>query len=326
MTSDILWDIISKELPSPTSPESLPSYLSLASPHQENIGVVDTPSVLSLIPEGTSLLALDISLHSTGGYIFTPTSEDSFNLPPLTRSSSPHDEVLLRRQLASNLLSYLDSHSHPRVFTHIVVEDAFSGRSKTVARTLYALNTFIDELILDNRLSTPNFERVNNVSWKARWSNLVGTSMISGLEDKIKVQTALLRSPWDSSTDCYNHLLTFSPPEGIKDTGLQDRLDSFAIGLSLFLPHTPSKKIPFKDIRLYFPLNLDILDELDQSDLVPLTGRVTKETIRTAVTKHPRKIFYTLHPSPLGTLLPKNTPDPLTPRHLIFHHKDYFND
>lgn len=250
MNSDSLWESIVSSAPPHDfdSKPSLPSLESVVSSLPQGLSSPSTPDtlpgVLSFL-SSTTVLGLDISLTSTGVYIYSPSVEVSTVLPPIPQPStdfdSQHVEVYQRRTLSNLLVDLLSQHVPSLYFDHIVVEDVFIGRSTSVSRTLYSLNTAVDELLYDRVLSTSNFHRVNNVSWKSSWANLVGPSFVNHLPAKERVNAFLSMAPFDSDS-CLDHLTKLNP----SPKGIQDRLDAFSLAVHPLLPRefTSKGKLP----------------------------------------------------------------------------------
>lgn len=174
---------------------------------------LENPNLLFL-PKSGRFLGLDISESSTGICIYSDgtkfTTNFSLNLP----EKSVFEEVLLRRCLKSNLSRYISG----KVFDVIVIEDVFQGINAETTRKLYALNTAIDEMILDGEVECKKFLRVSNQTWKSWLFTVDDIGFTKGMNDKLKIET------------CLSML-------GIREDGegYQDRLDATGMLIGYFL-------------------------------------------------------------------------------------------
>ena len=251
----------------------------------------DLPSVEDILGSYDSILSLDLSKDSTGVFIWKDGEVISDNLSALDDfRSHPHEEAVARRQLKNKILNFATPYgTHYNV---IIVEDAFVGRSHTVARMLYSLNSSIDELILDGDLTCDRFIRSNNKTWKSRLSAIVGKELVQKVPDKIKVQA------------CMGYL-------GIHDTstGFQDRLDAFgmALGEIHHLEHgdPESRKITWSKVSVdVFDSFEDMRDNFPIGVPVKYTGIVARSGILEALSTatDPRTVLYLSRPTFIGTL------------------------
>lgn len=175
--------------------------------------VVSEPK-LSFIPESGQFLGLDISESSTGICIYSESTKFTYNFSVNLPEKSVFEEVLLRRCLKSNLSHYISG----KTFDVIIIEDVYQGVNAETTRKLYALNTAIDEMILDGEVGCKKFLRVSNQTWKS-WLFTVDTGgVLKGLNDKLRIES------------CLSML-------GITEigAGFQDRLDATGMLVGYFL-------------------------------------------------------------------------------------------
>lgn len=170
-----------------------------------------------IVPEKGTYMGLDISDSSSGICIYSDGEKivDNVGLSLSTEENlSPHRETFLRYKLKK----YLARYAKHMVFDVIIIEDVFQGINPATTRVLYALNTAIDELIIDGVVSCKKFLRVENGVWKSWLSVLDPESKYKGLNDKVKVQ-------------CYLKDI------GIEEfgAGYQDRLDACGMLIGYFL-------------------------------------------------------------------------------------------
>ena len=177
----------------------------------------------NILPKTGNYLGLDISKNSTGiclvsdGKITTGNITLSDEQVSIKNSDNwCFEEVLLRRYLKKYLLEAIGGMN----FEVILIEDAFTGENPKVSRMLYALNTAIDEIILDGGCTCKKFRRVGNGSWK-KWlfKSLDPEGYLTGFNDKIKIQRCLEKIGIDEGSSF----------------GFQDRLDSTGILIGYFL-------------------------------------------------------------------------------------------
>ncbi len=169
---------------------------------------------LDFIPREGYWLAIDPSLGSSGVCEICEGVRHSLNYTVTIDDKSPFREVLARRDLKK----FLSENFGKVEYNLIMIEDAFQGVNPDTTRKLYAINTAIDELILDGVIRCKKFLRVNNGVWK-RWLFTVDKSnQYSLLKDKLRIQACL-------------ELL------GIKEDGrgYQDKLDSTGMLIGYFL-------------------------------------------------------------------------------------------
>lgn len=197
----------------------------------------------TLVPKNGCYLGLDISKSSTGITIYEDGVRFQYNFELKVDENSPYKEVLLRRDLKSKLRPYiLGKH-----FEAIIIEDVFAGDNPDTTRLLYALNTAIDEMIVDSELFCKDFVRVNNREWK-KWLSRVDTDHLAkGYNDKERVRI-------------YLELL------GIKDEGkgYQDRLDSCGMILGYLLRKDKNAKRNRVNV---LRSDIDFFYEIDKEDI-----------------------------------------------------------
>lgn len=183
----------------------------------DNLECEDTSSendLLWFIPKSGNYLGLDISELSTGVCIYSNGDKSTYNFSVNLGENSVFGEVLLRRSLKSHLRELISG----KTFEVIIIEDAYQGPNPDTTRKLYALNTAIDEMILDNEVECKKFLRVPNRVWKSWLATADTENITKGMNDKLKIETIL-------------GML------GITEigAGFQDRLDSTGMLIGYFL-------------------------------------------------------------------------------------------
>lgn len=212
---------------------------------QENKVVVEALSESTVVPKNGQFLGLDISETSTGICIYTNGDKFTTNFSLNLAENSPYQEVLLRRDLKSKLSMFIEG----KKFDVIIIEDVFQGVNPTTTRLLYALNTAIDEMILDGQVGCEKFLRVSNQTWKS-WLYKVDTmGMTRGLNDKLKIETCL-------------SMLNVSEV----GKGFQDRLDATGMVLGYFIckddvdkesKRASKRRVVFDDVEVVFEAEKD---------------------------------------------------------------------
>lgn len=248
----------------------------------------------SLVPRSGFFLGLDISEQSSGICLYENGEKVSANISLETKNVR-FEEVLLRRELKG----YLTELVQGKEFDLIIIEDAFQGVNPAVTRKLYALNTAIDELILDNVCSCKDFRRVNNQQWKS-WLYTIDTDgLYKGLEDKLRIQKCLeLLGVYEDDSE-----------------GYQDRLDSCGLILGYMLCKSRAdtyeerkrkKKVEFSDIEFSYQEEIEFcLDEAGYGSrdlcksFIELKS-ASKEFVINCLTDNPDVIFITSNRLYLG--------------------------
>lgn len=248
----------------------------------------------SLVPRSGFFLGLDISEQSSGICLYENGEKVSANISLETKNVR-FEEVLLRRELKG----YLTELVQGKEFDLIIIEDAFQGVNPTVTRKLYALNTAIDELILDNVCSCKDFRRVNNQQWKS-WLYTIDTEgLYKGLDDKLRIQKCL------ELLDVYE--------DGSE--GYQDRLDSCGLILGYMLCKSKAdtyeerkrkKKVEFSDIEFSYQEEIEFcLDDAGYGvrdlckSFIELKS-ASKEFVIDCLTDNPEVVFITSNRLYLG--------------------------
>ena len=137
----------------------------------------------TLIPKVGYFLGLDISETSSGVCMYENGEKFVANIS-LECKDKDFLEVKLRRELKG----YLTEVVKDKTFDLIIIEDAFQGVNALVTRTLYALNTAIDELILDGVCKCKDFRRINNQLWKSWLFKADQDNIYKGMEDKLRIE------------------------------------------------------------------------------------------------------------------------------------------
>lgn len=249
----------------------------------------------SIVPKEGMYLGLDISETSTGICIYDSGKKYLYNSELDDFEGSPHREVLLRRELKEDLLSIIQG----KTFEVIIIEDAYQGVNPLTTRLLYALNTAIDEMILDNQVFCKEFLRVQNSVWKSWLFSIDTENNFKGLNDKEKIQRCL-------------EML------GVHEEGkgFQDRLDATGMILGYLICKKSAKKsllskkkkrVVLSDINFSYDtdidfIKMDINGDVDHFSLINSTGRMSKTKIIELLTNDPTIAYVTENCIKLGRL------------------------
>lgn len=208
--------------------------------NEKNEGYRNTEK--SVVPDFGSFLGLDISESSTGVCIYERGIRFTYNFSLNLVENSVHSEVLLRRALKENLRSVIKD----KELDVIIIEDVFQGINAMTTRKLYAINTAIDEMILDGEVKCKKFLRVSNQTWKSWLFRIDEQGVTKGMNDKLRIET------------CLGML-------GIVEVGkgFQDRLDATGMIIGYLLDPeyalnnlmlSKRKKVSFEDIVISYNL------------------------------------------------------------------------
>lgn len=251
----------------------------------------------SIVPKKGNYLGLDISQNSTGICLYSDGEKYVYNSSVVYDKNNPHAESLIRKQLKDDLLEVIDD----RELDLIVIEDVFEGINPETVRKLYALNTAIDDLIIEDKVICKEFVRVQNVTWKS-WLSVVDTEgKYKGFNDKEKIKG-------------YLGILGITE-EG---EGYQDRLDATGMLIGYFLQGKTSYdsnekkkrtvKVSFNDIVFDFEPDTDLIVmaaaySAEEANVIFIKDtKITKKKILEYMSSNISAIFITSEPVRLGLL------------------------
>lgn len=258
--------------------------------------IYEIVSEKSLIPRVGSFLGLDISSASSGICVYSDGKKLTANITLTVPENAEFREVKLRRELKEKLGQLIKGET----FDLIILEDAFQGINPETTRLLYALNTAIDEMILDGECYCKHFKRVSNQSWKS-WLYTVDTEKkFKGLNDKIRIQK------------CLEMLGVHEEGEGF-----QDRLDSCGMLLGYFLCRSDveekeqqkkKRKVSLSDVSYGYEEDMEIAilkareDNPDIGRYVVSEKKWSKSKILEYLTNNPEYVYVTDNLVKLGNL------------------------
>lgn len=250
----------------------------------------------SLIPRDELCLGLDISEQNSGICMYENGEKFVANAV-LESKEGDFYEVRLRRELKECLREVVEGKN----FDLIIIEDAFQGINPKVTRKLYAINTAIDELILDGVCSCKKFLRVNNQQWKSWLFTIDKDGLYKNLEDKKRIEECL-------------RLLGVVEPH---TDGYQDRLDSCGMLVGYYLckdrishdMYVKSfKKVSMSDVEVAYLEDIEAIKfaaGYGQRDIMTMLiddKRISKSLIIQKLTELPNIIYITRNLVNLGIL------------------------
>ena len=251
----------------------------------------------TIIPKNGVFLGLDISQNSSGICIYRDGEKFVYNSAVVYEKGNPHAEALIRKQLKEDLLEVINGSE----LDLIVIEDVFEGSNAEVVRKLYALNTAIDDLIIEGKVKCKEFIRVQNSTWKS-WLSVVDTNgEYKGYSDKEKIQGYL------------SMLGVYEDGEGF-----QDRLDATGMILGYFLKGNSPEynenikkkalKLSFSDIEFDYEPDPDLITmtaayDCEEANVIFINDtRISKKKILEYMSEDISAIFITSEPIRLGLL------------------------
>lgn len=262
----------------------------------ENEGTsLEVLNIDNIIPKKGLFLGLDISKDSSG-ITYVENGERITGNIVLEDTKGVHKEVLLRRALKEDLRELVKG----KDFDVIIIEDAFVGENAETVRMLFALNTAIDEMLLDGECSTKVFVRVSNKLWKSWLCKSIDTEGVTtGLNDKEKIRICLE--------------MIGVVEEG---KGYQDRLDSTGLLVSYFLKGNEEvkegklekkRKVRLCDIDASYDVDSSYLfygrDDVDTDKIVFLDyKKIGRARVIELLTESPDSVFVSSEPILLGNL------------------------
>lgn len=155
----------------------------------ENIISVDTPTVESVLSGWGTSLGLDIAPNHTGIFLWDDDGKTwhtyGFKIGDAVDKDDVYYDAKVRR-FFYNKYEELFKGMH---FSHICVEGCYGGENYETVKQLLNINTIIDELVLDGKITCDNLYRVKPAEW------LSGLSMLGhikgGYSTKYKTQEIL---------------------------------------------------------------------------------------------------------------------------------------
>ena len=253
----------------------------------------------NIVPNEGYYLGLDISLTSTGICFYCNGAKTVANFSFEYDEKNPHAETKIRYDLKDDLYKLLKDTPDLDV---IVIEDVYEGENPQGVRKLYALNTAIDELILDGSITCKEFIRVQNSVWKSWLSIVDAEGTYKGFKDKEKVQR-------------YLEMVGITE-EG---KGFQDRLDATGMLIGYFLggrvgaenDDSAKLRVNFKDISFDYEPDPDLITasalySMENEERVNIVyigdKRISKNMIVDYMSTDINAVFITKYPVRIGLL------------------------
>lgn len=253
-----------------------------------------------ILPSTGVHLGLDLSTAGTGIAVWRNGSLEWDTITLETDKKHQHAESLIRRELREYLEEYFSGQS----FDTIIIEDVFIGLQLHGVRWLFALNSVIDDMILDGVISCKVFHRVGNTTWKSWLRTTDPGRSVTGYNDKEVISRLLER---------------LGVPVDVK----QDQLDAlgmlvgyFARDMNMGSPKALITKTSLRSIRDVRAVYVSTSDALEKS--IPggyrrreFVDRVSERKILEAVTLDPNTVWYTKKQVSLGNITEKLRVDPI---------------
>lgn len=229
----------------------------------ESMGTLSIESVTveSLLKEMGTSLALDISKNSTG-ISFWKNGElhvSNYHIPVEYTDSDPFSEIKMRLDFKRHLTSLFKGEH----FDTIIVEDVFGGDNFSTVRKLLALNTVIDELVIEEVITVENFYRQSNQTWKSNMRSIYKAG--KGLKDKFEIEQVALHLGFGYALEHKSDTDAQKSKEGY-----QDILDATMMLCSVSalknseIKTKKSSRIKKSDIEFDFIEDLEYLDYSDK--------------------------------------------------------------
>lgn len=250
----------------------------------------------NIIPKTGYFLGLDISQNSSGICLYANGVRNTYNSKVDYDKNDVFAEARMRKQLKEDLLEVINGNE----LELIVIEDVFEGANAEVVRKLYALNTAIDDLILDGLVVCKDFVRVQNGVWKS-WLSVVDSNKdLKGFNDKEKIQGYLKILGIEESGD-----------------GFQDRLDATGMVIGYFLNKVngetavveKKKRVKFKDVSVVYEEDIDLVimgmayGNEENVNVRYFEGkRISKKLMTDYLTEDPDKLFISKDKVNIGLL------------------------
>ena len=250
----------------------------------------------NIIPKIGYFLGLDISQNSSGICLYANGVRNTYNSKVDYDKNDVFAEARMRKQLKQDLLEVINGNE----LELIIIEDVFEGANAEVVRKLYALNTAIDDLILDGLVVCKDFVRVQNGVWKS-WLSVVDSNKdLKGFNDKEKIQGYLKILGIEESGD-----------------GFQDRLDATGMVVGYFLNKAnggtvvveKKKRVKFKDVSVVYEEDIDLVimgmayGNEESVNVRYFEGkRISKKLMIDYLTEDPDKLFISKDKVNIGLL------------------------
>lgn len=260
----------------------------------------EKPTFENIIPKEGCFLGLDISEESTGVCLIINGNRRAYNISLSDEWKSLENdcfrEAKIRKVLAKKLMSLVGRLNFSKVF----IEDVYVGENPKTIRLLYALNTVIDDLILEGYIKCDEFRRIQNRMWKSWLWTLDSSGDFKGFNDKVKIQ------------ECLKMV-------GVEETGkgFQDRLDATGMIVGYFLCEDKIKetdrkkeikKVSWSDVEVVYEPDTEFIYEdnawIEGDDVIFFSYRekVGKKYIIEKLTENPSKVFISDDLMTLGRL------------------------
>ena len=210
---------------------------------------IEKPTVENILSSTMeSGLGLDISKTSTGIMVFENGETNTYQSVIEYDEESELHYYHMVKALEEDLL-YVAEGKH---FDIIAIEDAIQGENFDTVRKLILLNSVIDKLIAEGKITCNYFDRINNQVWK-KWLRTLRPGK-HYQTDKIEIEEILLMLEYSFAVE--NQHLSKREKE---KTGYQDQLDATGVLIGAGLRRQNEKVTPKKKKKLP-PITVELYD------------------------------------------------------------------
>lgn len=189
--------------------------------------VVEKPSVISILSQIKSGIALDISKRSTGVCIWYDNQLEIYSIH-LQADRDIKSNALAEEEMRREFRKRLQEIIKDRNFEYGAVENVFGGENFDTVRKLLALNTVLDGMILDGVVKIQNYYKMSNKEWKRYFRSIY--KLGGAPTDKYEIQEIMRYLEYPFFLEHEN-----DSEKEKEELGFQDILDATGILVSLSL-------------------------------------------------------------------------------------------
>lgn len=265
--------------------------------------VIEKATVKNLLSTLKSGLALDIAPNHTGIVIWNGQDTEEYHFVVGTfDKEDKFGEAKMRKTFKDELIKILTG----KHFQVVVVEDWYVGQNADTVRKLAALNTVIDELLMDGVCTYEEFYRWKESEWHKRAMSI--SKQKTGIRDKLKTQALLEELE-------YGYYLQYADASDQikKEVCLEDVCDACGMLLAVVaeknfkLNSATPKNIKLSDIKMHFIADREGIADIkglhiQEDDLrgVELDYKNLEESIKRQAKAYPDDIL--ISPLPVSKL------------------------
>lgn len=265
--------------------------------------IIEKATVKSLLGTLQSGLALDIAPNHTGIVVWNGQDTEEYHFVVGTfDKDDAFGEAKMKRAFRQELLNIVEG----KHFQVVVVEDWFVGSNADTVRKLAALNTVIDELLMDGLCTYEEFYRWKEGEWHKRAMSI--SKQKTGIKDKLKTQALLEELEYAFYLE---HMLDSDSIK--KEICFEDICDACGMLLAVVaeknfqIDSVKSKSIKLSDIKMHFIEGREGVNDIkglhiQEDDLrgVELDYKNLEESVKRQVKTYPDDIL--ISPLPVSKL------------------------